>query len=329
MLTYRATLRPRSATLTPWQADTLFGHLCWLILYEEGEAALNEFLDEYRGGEPPLLLSNGFPGDRLPRPMLPGRRLDPALGKGGQVKAMREAKAGKSVRWITPEEFLDLRRGEWVSLEPRPSLVDRHTVLKNQINRLTFGTTPVGEEESGGNLYNAEELAFVEVDGLRRVGLNVSVYVKARDEAWANKARHWLKRLSRSGYGAKKAVGYGHFEMGDADWEPFTAFDEPPEAANGFISLSNWVPARGDPTDGFYATMVKYGKLGEELARSDNPFKLPLIMLSAGSSFYYGGAPVREWYGRLVAGVAPADKRVVQYGYAFAVPARLATGTDQ
>lgn len=319
MLTYRATLRPRSATLSPWQADTLFGHLCWLVRYEKGEDALKDFLAEFQE-TPPLLFSNGFPGDYLPRPQMPALAPQTTAAKKVQVQAMREAKVGRGIRWVSLEEFNAFRRGERVALEPRQSAIEYRTVLKNQINRLTFGTTPVEEEASGGNLYNADEMAFVDKSRLKRVGLDVSVYVKARDEEWANKARRWLARLALSGYGAKKAVGYGHFEL--KAWEPFSGFDESPSNANGFISLCNWVPKSGDPINGFYDTMVKYGKLGEELARSENPFKFPLIMLTAGSSFL-ADAPIKDWYGRLVEGVAPANKNVVQYGYAFAVPVRL------
>jgi CRISPR-associated protein Csm4 len=320
-LTYRATLHPRSATLTPWQADTLFGHLCWLMRYADGEASLQAFLAEYRRGAPPLLFSDGFPGDWLPRPLVPPPGLPRERAKAAQVRAMREAKAGKGVRWVSLDEFNTLRRGQPVTLTPRPALAAQRTVLKNQINRLTFGTTPALEEVGGGNLYNADELAFVQAAGLKRLGLDVSLYVRARDADWAARARELLRGLSQGGYGAKKTAGYGHFDL--VSWEAFTGLDEPPSGANGFISLSNWVPAGGDPTQGFYATMVKYGKLGEEWARSENPFKFPLIMLTAGSSFY-APAPIREWYGRLVEGIAPAEPRVVQYSYAFAVPARLA-----
>ncbi len=320
MLTYRATLRPRSATRSPWQADTLFGHLCWLILYQEGEAGLNTFLSEYRQSAPPLVFSDGFPGDWLPRPIVPMREATPDRAKAAQVRAMQEAKAGRDVRWVTLDEFNALRRGEKATLTARLTLKGHRTVLKNQINRLTGGTTPMDEEAEGGNLYSVDELMFVDASGATRVGFDVSVYVKVRDEGWADRAQMLLRQLAESGYGAKKSAGYGHFSL--AKWEAFTGFDDPQLEPNGFISLSNWIPARGDPTQGFYTTRVKYGKLGEELANSDNPFKFPLIMLAAGSSFYAGGPP-REWYGRLVSGVAPADERVVQCGYAFAVPARL------
>jgi CRISPR-associated protein Csm4 len=320
MLTYRATLKPKSATRTPWQADTMFGHLCWLILYGQGEAVLNEFLASYQANDPPLLFSNGFPGDWLPRPLLPARPIDAGRPKQRQVDLMQQAKATKGIRWVSLAEFNRLRRGEPVELEPRPGVSGNRTILKNQINRLTFGTTPIDDEPGGGNLFNADELAFVDDSGPRPVGLDITIYLKVKDEAWAGRAETWLNQLALSGYGAKKSVGYGHFEL--ARWERFTAFDDAPQNANGFIGLSNWVPAANDPTDGYYQRLVKYGKLGEALANADNPFKFPLIMLRAGSSFYTGEA-IKEWYGRLVTGIAPANKDVVQYGYAFAVPARL------
>jgi CRISPR-associated protein Csm4 len=317
MLTFRARLQPRSATLSPWQADTLFGHLCWLIRYRQGEDALANFLSEYHSGEPPLLFSDGFPDDWLPRPMLPSVR-ETAADKPAQIQAMARAKANKDVRWASLADFDALRRGEQVTL-PRPEFASSRTVLKNQINRLTGGTTASDEDADGGNLYNVEELAFSREAGPKHVGLDVTVYVKARDEHWAQQGRDWLNQLAESGYGAKKSAGYGHFSV--ANWEAFAGFAAPANA-NGFISLCAWTPARTDPTNGFYRTQVKYGKLGEAFANSENPFKFPLLRLTAGSAFYYDDAP-RPWYGRLVNGIAPADGRVVQYGYAFAVPAHL------
>lgn len=324
MQIYRARLKPRSALRTPWQADTLFGHLCWLIRYEQGEDTLDEFLAFYSRKQPPLLFSNGFPGDWLPRPLLPAPSIATGHPKADRVAAMRKAKIGRGIRWVNRDEFDALRRGERIALEPRLEPAKNRTVLKNQINRLTFGTTAVDEEE-GGNLYNVDELAFADTSGGRPVGLEVSIYVKVAEASWRGKpwaewAEQLLTRLSHSGYGSKKSVGYGQFSL--EGWERFTALDETVSGTNGFISLSNWMPAAGDPTAGFYKTTVKYGKLGEELANSENPFKLPLIMLTAGSSFY-AKTPLREWYGRLVNGVAPADPSVVQYAYAFAVPARL------
>ena len=321
MQTYRTRLRMRSATLTPWQADTLFGHWCWLILYEEGESALSAFLDPFRAGDPPLVLSNGFPMDdevaRLPRPILPQRRADGG-SKREMIQEMERVKAVKAIRFVTLEEFNALCRGDEVPLGERKEPLQTRPMLKNQINRLSGTTTPI-EEGEGGNLYDVEEIAFVDSSDVYPRALDVAFYVKARDGDWGDRAEQLFSYLAQSGYGAKKSVGYGQVRV--VSWKPFHGFERP-VGANGFVSLSHWVPARGDPRMGFYDTLVKYGKLGEELAVGENPFKFPLTMLTSGSSFYAEGS-IREVYGRLVTQIAPAAPQVVQYGFAFAVPACL------
>ena len=69
MRTYRSILELRSASASRWQADTLFGHLCWSLVRREGEDFLTElFLPEYRRGSPPVVLSDGFPSGFVTRP---------------------------------------------------------------------------------------------------------------------------------------------------------------------------------------------------------------------------------------------------------------------
>ncbi|MGB9626624.1 MAG: hypothetical protein ACPMAQ_17350 [Phycisphaerae bacterium] len=53
MNTYRLTLTLRSPLGTPLSADTLWGHVCWGIVYHEGPAALQQFLAEMAGPSPP------------------------------------------------------------------------------------------------------------------------------------------------------------------------------------------------------------------------------------------------------------------------------------
>lgn len=318
MNTYRVRLRPLSAFLSRWQADTIFGHLCWAIRNHEGEHALHRFLEPFHERKPPLVLSNGFPGDFVPRPMIPPQKgyLSGRL-KNEQVEAMREQKRIKDLRYVTLDEFSALCRGHRPDLATHEEMLDAETILKNQINRLTGGTTPLGEEE-GGNLYSVEEQRFIN----RRTGslLPITVYIKAIDDEWRDKAHDLLQRVSLSGFGAKKSAGYGQFEV--QAFESFEGFGRVPEA-NGFVSLSNFVPASGDPHEGHYRLIVKYGKLGEDYAASGDlsPFKWPLLMLAAGATFY---APQpRPFYGRLVKNVHPENKDIVQYGYAFAAPVNL------
>jgi CRISPR-associated protein Csm4 len=178
--------------------------------------------------------------------------------------------------------------------------------LKNQIDRQT-STTP----QEGGGLYEFDEV------------FNGQISIYARISQGADDIVQGLfDYLADSGYGKRKSVGYGQIESSPS-LEPFEGFGSPNDP-NGFVSLSTFVPAQRDPSDGYWNLLVKYGKVGEELAYSDNPFKFPMLMLRAGAVFY--DSPVREFYGRVVEGVSPHFDFVMQPSYCLPVPMRLPEG---
>jgi CRISPR-associated protein Csm4 len=304
MLLYRSTFHLHSACASAWQADTLFGHLCWSLVRREGEDFLTElFLEEYRAGNPPVLLSDGFPSGYLPRPRVVVPRMSDVvpMSKVERITSYRDVKDRLKARWLSLDEFNRVCRGEAVApVAEQPEQFER-VVSKNQIDRLT--DTAGG---TGGKLYDFTEFCFPAVDVYWRIA-----------PAYEALVREFLDDLQRTGYGKRKSVGYG--DIASCSLAPFDGFSEVPHA-NGFVTLSNFVPDALDPTDGFWMTTVKYGKLGEDAATGRHPFKRPIIQLQASSCFY--DASPREWYGRLVANVA-VDPRVVQYAYAFPVPMAL------
>ena len=303
MIWYAVTFSLRGPTGTPWQADTIFGHLCWVLRHRRGEPALKEFLEPFLAGKPTFLLSDGFPTDVLPRPLTFGAPYAPSR------EGLRQGREVRKQALISREDFLRALRGE--AFMPHPLQKDEirptsRVSLKNQISRLT-GTT--GQE---GQLFT-----FVEYWMPR-----VVIYLKIQ-EGYEGKVEELFRWLAEAGYGKRKAVGYG--AISHYDFQPFEGFPVLQEA-NAFVSLSPFVPAASDPSDGRWRIMVKFGRLGEEFALSDNPFKRPLLMLTAGSVFW--DKPVREWYGCMVAGVSPAHPEVVHYGYALPVPMQLPPEAD-
>ena len=302
MKLFRVTYRLRSAVASEWQADTIWGHLCWALRYLHGEHRLAEFIAAYDTPQPPLLVSNGFPHDLLPRPILPPAPLDLKAELAEQKKQFREQKEAKKEDYVSFEEFNRALRGETVCPSSRAE-VTRRVTLKNQINRITNTT---GAE--GGALYSFEEY-YCDA---------ITIYAKIA-EGFEDTTRELFDYLAKTGYGKRKSVGYGWLEM--LDFEPFSGFPSPKDA-NAFVSLSNFVPAANDPAQGYWKLLVKYGKLGEEYASSAKPFKKPLLMFAAGSAFY--DSPVRDYYGRLIPKLSPSHPEVFQYGFGLPVPARLA-----
>ncbi|MCX5977790.1 MAG: type III-A CRISPR-associated RAMP protein Csm4 [Coprothermobacterota bacterium] len=312
MRTFRVRLHLSATFLTPFDADTLFGGICWIIRQHDGEEELTKFLQSYQE-EPPLILSNGFPGDLLPRPLLPiekvaGGSREEALARG------EEGKRWRSLRYLPIDAFLSLAAGNAVDpqelwQECQRSACQRpfrtFSILHNQVDR-SSGTTS-GE----GELFEQTEFALDPSIGF------ISVYVRA-SSSWEGKLESLFRLLGQTGLGKRKSTGKGSFSVLAVDEE--TRF-ETTSKANAFIALSNFIPAPHDPINGSYRLGVKYGKLGEDYASSTNPFKRPLLMLQAGAVFQ--SEPVRPWYGQLITDVAPSHPQVLHYGMAFAAPALL------
>src|SRR4030042_1888807 len=95
---YLAKLEMASWAASAWQADTIFGHLCWGMRYLYGEEKLQDFLEWYENGMPPILLSNGFPGELMPAPLLPPESVAGAKTLKDQREEFNHRKNAKKVR---------------------------------------------------------------------------------------------------------------------------------------------------------------------------------------------------------------------------------------
>jgi CRISPR-associated protein Csm4 len=290
MKTYRITLKIHGSIMTPFQADTLFGHLCWVTAYREGKEGLTEFLEPFMKGTPPFLVSDGFPQDLLPKP----------LSAESYVEDPEQRKKLKKADLVILKDFELLREGRDYMPDLPPTPYSVYLLPHNRIDRLTTSTSKEGGVFSLRQTFVPEQ----------------NIYLKVISDGWKDRVTGLLQDLSRAGYGKKKSIGTGQFSVAGVTEFTFRTIS----GADGFVSLSNFCPAEKDPTEGLYKTFVKYGKLGEEFAFCGNPFKRPLVMMKAGSVFKVDGEP-REYYGRIIhKGISPAKPEVVQYAYAFAVP---------
>jgi CRISPR-associated protein Csm4 len=302
---YRSTLTLRSFTATSWQADTVFGHLCWFLVRHQGEAALKQFLARYmrrRGdGNPPILVSDGFPADYLPRPIQPGMRLAMDSSKRQRIEQQLKAKQPRPGDWLTLDDFNRVRRDEPItdelSHEVISAAIDARVTTKNWINRAT---------DTAGDPFDVDEHLLP----------HVTIYWRIED-GYLEMVNEFLEDLQATGYGKRKSIGYGQVES--FTLKAFDGFADVPEA-NGFVTLSRFVPAPDDPTDGYWKAIVKYGKLGEEFAASPNPFKRPLVQLACGSCFRT--TEPRDWYGQLLEGLSIREE-IKHYAFAFPLPMHL------
>lgn len=301
MQSFRLKLRMNSSFITPFHSDAIFGALCWVVRSYHGEEALREFLEPFLRGDPTFIISNGFPEDYFPKPMIPFQGEPSDIGDKPKALAMaREGKRRKKITLLSLEEFNATIGGGYPDLVEKGELFADRAVMHSLVNR-SSGTT-----SEGGELFTTIE---------RFSGAKYwSVYVKAY-RGWEEKILELFTILGKTGFGKRKSVGKGSFDV--ISMEPFDF--KSPDNANAFVLLSNYIPASEDPTQGFYKTFVKYGKLDGDFAQGENPFKVPLLMMIPGSVFLTNDP--RPYYGRMVKQVSQAHPEVVHYGYGFSVPA--------
>ncbi len=320
---YTIEITMKSPLITSFQSDTLFGHICWAIRFLKWnqDNKLDDFLSRYDNREhPPLLISNGFPQGYLPKPIIPPvtqKELEDIIGKENRIEKSFKIKAIKKIDLMPKETFKLLQQEVIISSklfrvldecyddfmhlkEGGQSILVQH----NTISRLK------GKVEAG--LYSQEETFF------NRDGSLFEIYLMTNYFALDDLDRIF-KYISIEGYGSDKSTGKGHFTFEIKEGIDISNSPEP----NAFITLSSYIPSENDPTRGYYSIIHKFGKLGGLYAKGisevyGNPFKIPLIMFSAGSTFFDKNYRREEVYGSLLKDVHK-NKKIRHYGYAFPI----------
>lgn len=321
---YTIKIALQSSVITPFQSDTLFGHICWAIRYLWGEKYLVDFLNEYHPEKtPPFFISNGFPDEYLPKPILPPVSqddLERILGKKNRVSDSYKIKSIKKAdlvsmsvlkrlqgEAISPKglfqemykEYKDKNYDAVMAVEKsRISMTIRHNTVNRIKNRVEEG------------LYDQEEFFCHEDSNL------FCIYVRS-DRFFRDEIERIFNFIGENGFGKDKNTGKGHFKVESIE----ERIDLPEwENPNSFMTLSSFIPAKTDPAKGYYRLLKKHGKLGGMYAHG-NPFKRPLLMFHAGSVFF--DEPLKSTYGSLLQDVHYKHKHVRHYAYAFPIGLRI------
>jgi CRISPR-associated protein Csm4 len=336
MRLYEITLRPRSALGTPLLGDTLFGQFCWQAAYDPAllEGGLDAQLAHY-GEKPFAVFSSAFPCFRengrvtyaVKRPDLPLDWLSPPPA-GPRLSRLRHRKKVKKKAWLllnddfrpdftrlldqaglqdlllasAPPEVQRLCRRVGAK-EPLISLPQPHNTINRQT--LTTGEPPFAPYTQEAYFYSpATELAlFVLVDEA------------ATD---IDRVCRGLSRMGQTGFGRDASIGLGRFDLTGHRELPLPLAED----ANALYTLAPCVPAPHSFTEAFFTPFVRYGKHGDRLATSKNPFKAPVVMAAPAAVFIPSDPEAfsRPWFGRAVTGVSLIQPQAVVQGYAPVLP---------
>lgn len=328
MTTLRATLELHTAFGTPLAGDTLFGQLCWSAREHLGGEALGKLLQGYTGGQPWLVVSDGFPSGYLPKPTVPQTHLlSPAGGKGAGKEGNQAAqrKAEKAKRWIALAdsakplpEMLAAAVSDAVAFSgnkpveaPQPH---------NSINRYT-GTT--GEE--GFTPYTQPQIFFA-------CGQRMDVYL-VLDETRMSRTQllELLQAIGGQGYGRDASIGLGKFTVASAGANSFAQHTK----ADAHLTLAPCAP-QGQGFDGdksYWRVITRFGRHGNLLGVSEKPFKNPALLAATGAVFVPQDTyRERAFIGQGLGGESKLSKiepATVQQGYAQVIGIKLPESGDE
>ncbi len=306
---YKIIIKPVTSFCSPLQSDTFFASFCWSYLYRYGEKALHEMLHHSKIGNPDIIFSNAFPNGRLPMPIgidCFKEKKDKLSSKQERYEKYINNKKKDHLSTITLDEFNKVING----IEPYySSSINTELKTMSWRNMVSRATYTVENIEGQGSLFEVEETYSIG---------NYDIYIYSTLEKSILDCI--LKDMFQSGIGAQRSVGKGIFEV-LGELEVFDGF-EIPEKANGFVALSNFIPKKSDPTEGYYKTLLKYPKVSYISSEEDSPFKKPLIFLEAGSVFY--DQPVKTFYGSCIEKIAlkagHISDEIVIGAYTVAIP---------
>lgn len=244
------------------------------------------------GGHAPFLLSDAFPNDLMPIPM--------------HIEALLVANKPRKKRrrplYIDEHSFRHLLRGEF------PVLFD---LVENPSRPFGLLRTAIDRE-----LGTAAEGRLFETDThyLDKHFDSLSVYI--RSDKYLKEVLACFSALALTGFGKKSSTGLGAFQILGMP-QPCDWLDDS-SRATGFVSLSHFVPAFDDPTEGCWNTHVTYPKFHANAV--SNVFKETTLMLTPGSVFRINDGPPRSSYGRMISASRPEMPKALHYGLCFAVP---------
>jgi len=323
----KLTVQLNSGLLSQFDSDTTFGIFCWRLSHLLGEEKLKEFLDRYLNDNPVFTISNDLIEVKntlfFPVPVYIPSVDNSDQSKKEKIGGMLKHKENRTRNYISLRQLNAFLNG---NIEEYSKKEEDLFADENNLQILSPGYTSelrVGVAIDRDTSKSKDGQLFSFHPKYLKEGNQIIFLVKIIDQQAFDdfNCEAVLRDVFETGYGKKKSSGFGQCKV--IDFKPFDEIKEP-ENVNGFISLSNYLPAEDDKiTSGFYDTKVKYGRLGEVFSLSANPFKQPVLITGPGSCFKT--KETKEWYGRVTLSgeISPSKPEVIHFGISFSLSALL------
>ncbi len=341
MKIYGITVKPVSPFGTPLKGDTILGHFCWQAAENPHllRGGLEECLSTY-GEEPfavfssawPVLYENGTRVYALPRPA--GIGTSPPASLPDRHQRIMAHKADKKKKWLLVEESMTVRisperfKGDaelfelfmethsdaagYLRLLPENEKKLFHPVVQahNSINRMTM-TTGSGEFAP----FSHDNIQFLP-------DLELIIFVAVNEDILGREQlKNAFANIGAWGFGRDASSGLGRFTVESVLEQPWPLDGG---SDKGCWTLGPCVPQKETFSLSHAVPFTRFGRHGNALAQSANPFKKPVVTADEGAVLYprdgIGGIWERPYLGMAVNGVSAVDKKTVTQGYSLYLP---------
>ncbi len=346
MRLYEIVLRPLTAFGTPLVGDTLFGHFCWQVAYQPQlvnrpfEQIIASYLEKpfvVFSSAWPRWLEKGQVWYAFPRPALPRSfwqepaEASPPLGCREKL-LHRPDKALKKKRWLAVAEDLQIDPGRLLddrelwhkvlsSLAPTSPLYRQLYRSENQRLMVMQGQ-PHNTISRWHNRTGSDPFRPYTLDVLFYCpGLTLALFVLVDEQVMSlEQVVQGLRQMGQTGFGRDASTGLGRFAVLEGREIPKTQL----VPGQALFTLGPVVPAAGSYRRAYYQPVVRFGRHGDRLATSRNPFKTPVVMAAAGAVFVpEAAAGAQPWWGRGLTGLSKTEPKTVGQGYAPYLPIHL------
>jgi CRISPR-associated protein Csm4 len=334
------TIKPVSGFGTPLKGDTIFGHFCWQIAYDQQliGKSLDDLLANYHT-RPFAIFSSAYPkfcvGTKylyiFKTPDLPPDALFVLPDdKKHKVEKRKEYKAKRWMALMEDQKFESLKNLEFLNdndlIEKAKVNIsqDRRRQMKrvrttnyistfsqphNTISRLT-GTTGEGRFAP---FAVEQHVYYPETKLAVFVGIDEKVIT-------IDQVRTGLERIGEIGFGKDASSGLGKFLLAKESEVDLAKMGS--QSPNACYTLSPCVPGKDVFLEMFYTPFIRFGRHGDVLAKSSNPFKNPVIMADEGGIFKPKSPDVfnKPYIGTAVSDLSKTEPHTVMQGYSLYLP---------
>jgi CRISPR-associated protein Csm4 len=337
---YAITIQPTSGFGTPLKGDTIFGHFCWQVAYDSGllNGGLDNWITVY-GERPFVVFSSAWPTIEresvqyaFKRPDLPISCLFPLPELGNKKDQLLEWKKCKGRKWMIVQESLELAlaSAKYITddelFESEDSTISNgaasHSADKPTGYVCTFDQPHNTINRISGSTGKGMFAPFSETASYYCPGAKLTIFVFVDGDATdIERVYTAMERIGKWGFGKDASTGHGRFSM-----QGFKEISIPrTDSANACYVLGPTVPQKGLFSESFFTPFVRFGKHGDRLVRSGNPFKNPVVMADEGAVFMTDNPEVfsKPYIGKGVTSLSKSMPRSVTQGYSIYLPFKM------